>query len=97
LLLDEPFSQLDFFSQRHLESVLLTAWNQHKPTVVLVSHDLEEAVFLSDRIAVFSKQPGRIVQVFDNPLPRPRQESHRFSRVFQNLKQRILHAVRDEK
>ena len=72
IFLDEPFSELDFYTAKTLREVLLSMWREHGTTVVMVSHYIEEAVSMADRIAVFSPGPGTIAKIFDNTLPRPR-------------------------
>ncbi len=72
IFLDEPFSELDFYTAHTLREVLLSMWREEGTTVVMVSHYIEEAVTLADRIAVFSHRPGTIVKIFENPLGRPR-------------------------
>lgn len=72
IFLDEPFSELDFFTARQLREVLLSMWKEHGTTVVMVSHYIEEAITLADRIAVFSNRPGTIATLFENTLSRPR-------------------------
>jgi NitT/TauT family transport system ATP-binding protein len=72
LLLDEPFGALDAFTREELWGVLQELWQRHKFTVILVTHDLTEAVYLSDTVHVSSKRPGRIVSSKRVALPRPR-------------------------
>ena len=72
LLLDEPFSALDSFTRDKLQDHLLSLWEKGRFTMVFVTHDLEEAVVLSDRIAVLRGQPGRLAEVIEVDLPRPR-------------------------
>jgi ABC-type nitrate/sulfonate/bicarbonate transport system ATPase subunit len=72
IFLDEPFSELDFYTAKTLRELLLSMWQKHKTTVVMVSHYIEEAVSMADRIAVFSQRPGTITKIFDNTLGRPR-------------------------
>jgi NitT/TauT family transport system ATP-binding protein len=72
LLLDEPFGALDAFTREELWVVLQTLWQRHQFTVILVTHDLTEAVFLADTVHVSSKRPGRIVASQKVTLPRPR-------------------------
>ena len=72
LLLDEPFGALDAFTREELWGVLQTLWQRHNFTVILVTHDLTEAVFLADTVHVSSKRPGRIVSSQKVDLPRPR-------------------------
>ena len=72
LLLDEPFAALDAITRAEMQQWLADALEQEPRTVLLVTHDVEEALFLSDRVAVMSHRPGRIVAELDVPLPRPR-------------------------
>ena len=72
LLLDEPFGALDAFTREELWVVLQTLWERHRFTVILVTHDLTEAVYLADTVHVSSKRPGRIVASQKVALPRPR-------------------------
>src|SRR5712675_1359358 len=73
LMLDEPFGALDMFTREELWLAMQELWMARRPTVVLVTHDLREAVFLADRILVMSNRPGRIVaeRAIDTPRPRP--------------------------
>jgi NitT/TauT family transport system ATP-binding protein len=72
LLMDEPFGALDALTRKHLQNELLEIWERDRKTVMFVTHSVEEAVFLSDRIFVMTNSPGRIRKVFDVALPRPR-------------------------
>ena len=72
LLLDEPFGALDAFTREELWQVLQKLWLDRRPTVVLVTHDLREAIFLANRVVVMSAQPGRIVHEETIAIPRPR-------------------------
>jgi ABC-type glutathione transport system ATPase component len=72
LLMDEPFAALDEFQRETLNVELLRIWTESKGLVIFITHNIEEAVFLSDRVVVLSPRPGRIVQVVDIDLPRPR-------------------------
>jgi NitT/TauT family transport system ATP-binding protein len=72
LMLDEPFGALDMFTREELWGVLQELWMTKKPTVILVTHDLREAVYLADRIFVMSARPGRMIAEYNVPFPRPR-------------------------
>ena len=72
LLMDEPFSALDEFTKEKLYEDLLRIWRQTNKTIIFVTHNIQEAVFLSDRICVLSPHPGRLSAIVDVDLPRPR-------------------------
>jgi len=72
LLLDEPFSSIDALTRLDLHALLLDLWTQKRFTAVLVTHDVDEAVFLADRIAVLSRRPGVILEIIETGMPRPR-------------------------
>lgn len=72
LLMDEPFSSVDALTRLELHAIVLQLWQEHRFTAVLVTHDVDEAVFLSDRVAVLSSRPSRVVQIIATELPRPR-------------------------
>src|SRR6185295_10149299 len=87
LLLDEPFSALDAFTRRDLQDHLLDLWNDTRPTLVLVTHDVDEAVVLADRVLVMRPRPGRLFEVIRINLTRPRDRS---SPLFENFKRHVL-------
>lgn len=82
LLMDEPFSALDEFTREKLHIDLLDIWKKTKKTVVFVTHNISEAVFLSDRVVVLSPHPGRVSAVIDIRIPRPRSMESRQSQQF---------------
>ena len=73
LLMDEPFASIDEQTRRLFQDDLLRLWSEERKTVVLVTHSMEEAIYLSDRVVVLSPRPGRVHQTLDVPLPRPRE------------------------
>ena len=75
LLMDEPFGALDAHTRTRLQNDLLNIWERDRKTVLFVTHSVDEAVFLSDRVVVMTRSPGRIKKVIDIDLPRPRRRS----------------------
>lgn len=82
LLMDEPFSALDEFTREKLHEDLLNIWNKTNKTIVFVTHNISEAVFLSDRVVVLSPHPGRVSAVIDIDIPRPRNMESKQSKQF---------------
>lgn len=87
LLLDEPFGALDAFTRGHMQEALLDIWQTNKTAMVLVTHDIDEAVFLSTHVVVMDRRPGRIKAVVPIDLPYPRK---RTSRAFTELRTHVL-------
>jgi len=87
LLLDEPFGALDALTRSHLQQELQKIWEKEGITMILVTHDVEEAVFLGNRIVVMEPRPGRIKKVIDVDLPYPR---NRNSLAFNHLREQVL-------
>ncbi|HZR90270.1 MAG TPA: ABC transporter ATP-binding protein [Bradyrhizobium sp.] len=75
LLMDEPFGALDAHTRTRLQNDLLNIWERDRKTVLFVTHSVDEAVFLSDRVVMMSRSPGRIKQIIDIDLPRPRRRT----------------------
>jgi sulfonate transport system ATP-binding protein len=90
LLLDEPFSALDPFTRASLHDLLLDLWRDLRPTVLMVTHDIEEAVVLADRIVVMRPHPGRVQETLNVDLPRPRD---RLAPAFDLTKRNVLRAI----
>jgi NitT/TauT family transport system ATP-binding protein len=98
LLMDEPFSALDVQTRAIMSNELLTLWERQKPSVLFVTHDLEEAIGLADKVVVITAGPGTVKAVFDIDLPRPRGavQDIRFDKRFLELYQQIWQALREE-
>jgi NitT/TauT family transport system ATP-binding protein len=101
LLMDEPLAALDAQTRIILQDELLRIWGQDRPaserrTVVFITHAIDEAVFLADRVAVMTTHPGRLKALIDVPLPRPRGDATRALPEFQALTQHIWSLIRDE-
>ncbi|HZC57494.1 MAG TPA: ABC transporter ATP-binding protein [Xanthobacteraceae bacterium] len=90
LLLDEPFSALDAFTRADLQDHLLDLWADAKPTLIVVTHDVDEAIVLGDRVVVLCPRPGRVFEEIGVDLPRPRD---RQSAAFDFVKRRVLTAL----
>jgi sulfonate transport system ATP-binding protein len=91
-LLDEPFSALDAFTRISLHEHLLTLWAEFRPTIVIVTHDVEEAVALADRVITMSPRPGRVYEEIDISLGRPRD---RLSDAFEAVKRRVYKSLNE--
>ena len=85
LLMDEPFGALDEFTRDRLNLQLLEVWHKAQATVIFVTHSIQEAIFLADRVAVLSPRPGRIVRIAGIPFPRPRPLDLRYEPEFGSL------------
>jgi NitT/TauT family transport system ATP-binding protein len=98
LLLDEAFSSVDALTRMELQDLVLDTWQRHALTIVLVTHDIDEAIYLSDRVAVMAETPARIVETLATGLPRPRTQiatrAHaRFLELRHHLYERVCAAV----
>ncbi|MFG2077055.1 ABC transporter ATP-binding protein [Nonomuraea maritima] len=90
LLLDEPFGALDAQTRLDMQQWLLDVWADSGRTILFITHDVDEAVFLADRVVVMSPRPGRIQAVHHVPLPRPRTVDTLMTPDFMNLKSQVL-------
>nr|MBC7244856.1 ABC transporter ATP-binding protein [Chloroflexota bacterium] len=95
LLLDEPFGALDAITRNGLQEWLLEVWQRFRYTILFITHDVEEAVFLSDKVYVLTARPARVRKELLIPLPRPRQRAMTLTPEFAALKQQLLEALQD--
>ena len=96
LLMDEPFAALDAQTRDIMQVELLRIWQEAKKTVLFVTHQIEEAIYLSDRVMVMTKRPGRAKKMFTIPLSRPRDYEMRVTPEFNELKLKIWNELKDE-
>jgi NitT/TauT family transport system ATP-binding protein len=96
LLMDEPFAALDAQTRDLMQVELLRVWTKAKKTVLFVTHQIEEAIYLSDRVMVMTKRPGRAKKIFPIDLPRPRDYEMRVTPKFNELKLEIWNELKDE-
>jgi NitT/TauT family transport system ATP-binding protein len=96
MLMDEPFGALDAQTRELMQELLLEVWGQHRATVVFVTHDLDEAIFLSDKIILMSARPGTVKEIYQNPLKRPRDLNVFTTPEFMDLKLKLNASLREE-
>jgi len=96
LLMDEPFGALDAQTRGLMQELLLRVWEEHKITVLFITHDVDEAIFLSDRVYVMTARPGMIKAEIPITLPRPRHYEVQISPEFIALKRQVMALIREE-
>ncbi|AWY38591.1 ATP-binding cassette domain-containing protein [Pseudomonas putida] len=96
LLMDEPFGALDSQTRLQMQQLLLRVWGNSKKTVLFVTHDIDEAILLGDRVYVMGARPGRIKQILDVPIERPRSLDMVMERSFIEMKRNIFGLLHDE-
>ena len=89
LIMDEPFGALDALTRCKMQSYLLQIWKRVNVTILFITHDLDEAIYLSDRILVLGVNPGGVREIIENPVPRPRSVAQMISPEFLALKHRL--------
>jgi ABC-type nitrate/sulfonate/bicarbonate transport system ATPase subunit len=96
LLMDEPFGALDAQTRSLMQELLLSIWERDRLSVLFVTHDIDEAIFLADRICVLSTKPGQVRELIEVHLPRPRQFSQQVESEFLELKKHVRGLIHDE-
>lgn len=96
LLMDEPFGALDAQTRLNMQELLLEVWSRIRTTVLFITHDIDESLFLADRILIMSPRPGRIIEEIRLDFPRPRQEDILTSQRFVALKRHCLELLRHD-
>lgn len=93
LLMDEPFGALDALTRVRMQEQLLETWSKERRTVMFITHDVDEAVYLANRVIVMAARPGRLQEVIGVDLPYPRTDEIRLSPEFAEIRNRVWHAV----
>lgn len=96
LLMDEPFGALDMQTRGVMQELVLNIWQKSPKTIVMVTHDIDEAILLADRIAIMTARPGKIKEIIDVKLPRPRNFKTKNSREFIEYREKIQDMIREE-
>ncbi|MEO8134197.1 MAG: ABC transporter ATP-binding protein, partial [Betaproteobacteria bacterium] len=96
MLLDEPFGALDSLTRMMMQRWLLDVWQTHRRTVLFITHDIDEAIFLGDRVVVMTARPGRIKLSLDVNIERPRDPSTTTSPAFLAIRKALLAAIEEE-
>jgi len=96
LLMDEPFGALDALTRSIMQDFLLEVWEEERKTALLVTHDIDEAIYLADRTVVMTARPGRVREIIDVDLPRPRRYEMRSEKSFIALRDHVTGIVREE-
>ncbi len=96
LLMDEPFAALDFQTRLLMQELLSRVWSEFRPTILFITHDVDEAIFIGDRIFVMSKRPGRLKEQLRIDFPKPRSIDVLTDPRFVRLKEQILHSIKQE-
>jgi NitT/TauT family transport system ATP-binding protein len=89
LIMDEPFGALDSQTRAQMQNYLIQIWKKVDVTILFITHDLDEAVYLSDRILVMGNNPGGVIEFIENPVPRPRSPEQQMSAEFQAVRARL--------
>lgn len=93
LCLDEPFSALDEFTRTDMQKWLLNMWTQYQQSILFITHNIEEALFMSDKIIILSHSPAEIKEIITVPFERPREESLRLTEEFLTWKKKVIEVI----
>ncbi len=93
LLMDEPFGALDAQTRAEMQDYLLQIWRNVDVTILFITHDLDEAIYLADRVLVLGRNPGHVKEIVEVPVPRPRTPEQMFDPRFTRVKQRVEHLI----
>jgi NitT/TauT family transport system ATP-binding protein len=96
LLLDEPFGALDYQTRIQMQELLLQLWQEYRPTIFFITHDVSEAIFVADRVLVMSRRPGRLKLSVEVKADKPRHADFLSSPEFIELQRELLHSVQEE-
>jgi NitT/TauT family transport system ATP-binding protein len=96
LLMDEPFGALDSQTRALMQELLLEIWQRSRKTVLFITHDIDESILLGDHVYVMTARPGRIKEMVEIDIPRPRTAEVLTSEAFMTLKRRIMHSIHEE-
>lgn len=94
ILMDEPFGALDAQMRINMHELLISVWEEYKPTIMFITHDVEEALFLADRVVVMSHHPGTVARIYDIPFERPRTYGITADPRFAELRGEIVEMLR---
>jgi NitT/TauT family transport system ATP-binding protein len=96
LLMDEPFGALDYQTRIQMQELLLRLWQEYRPTIFFITHDVSEAIFVADRVLVMSRRPGRVKLSVQVQAVKPRTADFLTTPDFIDLQRELLHAVQEE-
>src|SRR5437588_239866 len=97
LLMDEPFGSLDAQTASRMRKLLLKVWSENRKTVVFITHDIDEAIRLGDRVVVFSSRPGRVKDSFNIDIPRPRADDLFSEPRYLELRRRLIECIQPDR
>jgi len=97
LLMDEPFGSVDYLTRIKLQELLMQLWEASKPSIIFVTHDIDEAIFLGETLLIMSNRPGKIIKEIKIDLPRPRTTKTLTSKRFNQIKKEVLEILVNDK